>query len=103
MTVIKIEAPSRQSPGYFRRMREGLKLRNMSVTADPDAAIAGMIEFILPYVTEPVDREQAREALWDASEEQIEQIMDAVVPKKNKDTKIPPKSGESLDNTTSPE
>lgn len=70
--------PSRETPGYFKRMR-----RYMEIAASWDSGrrdpglIDQMVEFFADYVTAPSPRSAAIDALWEASEDQIDVLMDA--------------------------
>lgn len=75
---IIFEKPDREAPGYLRRQRQVLELRQR-ITGDlTPESIDIMVEFLLPYVREPEDRDQAREALWDASQEQFDEMLSAL-------------------------
>ena len=54
--MIKIEIPSKDSPGFLRRAKKSIEL--MQKAADPQGnpnIIDDLIEFILGYVIEPAD------------------------------------------------
>jgi len=74
--MIRIEIPSRDTPGFLRRAKKSIEL--MQKAADPQSnpnIIDDLIEFILGYVIEPADRDEAREQLLDASEAQLGEII----------------------------
>ncbi len=79
-TQLVFTPPSPDSPGYLRRARKALEFRQKlnSGNADPDT-IDLLVEFLLPYLVEPVDRNVAREELFDASETQFIQLIDVVI------------------------
>lgn len=54
-----------------------------------------MVDFLLPLVKEPVDRDEARAALWDASQEQFEEMMAALI-----GGNVNPTKAESLPSST---
>ena len=64
--MIKIEIPSKDTPGFLRRAKKSIEL--MQKAADPQSnpnIIDDLIEFILGYVIEPADRDEAdRPALF---------------------------------------
>lgn len=66
------------------------------------AVCEAIIEYALPYITEPVDRDEAREALDDASQEDFEKILKALISGGGNDTTIPPQNTTPSENTTSP-
>lgn len=80
MSQIVFEAPGVDAPGYLRRQRDVLAWQarwNGQGTPSP-GLIDDMLTILLPYVVEPVDREEAGEALLDATEQQINDLMDIV-------------------------
>lgn len=79
MVQIIFSPPGRDEPGYLRRMRKALELKTVmeNGTIKPED-LDNLIEFILPYVTEPIDREQARELLWDGSQNDFDRMLQAI-------------------------
>jgi len=79
-----VRPPDADSPGFLRLMKSGLELREgvrkmqEDKISDP-ALIDQMINFMLPYIAEPKDRERAYDLLLDASENEINTVMDAIV------------------------
>lgn len=74
--MIKIELPTKDSPGFLRRAKRSIEL--MQKASDPQnnpTIIDELIEFILDFVVEPADRNEAREQLLDATEEQFNEIV----------------------------
>lgn len=78
---LKIRIPSPQDPGYLRRQRELLKysaiFSDLETKPTPEA-LDKLVDFVLNFVTEPAEKEEAREALWDASEEDFLSILEAL-------------------------
>lgn len=72
------EPPSKDTPGFLRRQRRALELKDQAKLDPTPATIDEMVEFLLPYVKEPEDRKEAADALWDASEEQFNQLLDVI-------------------------
>ena len=73
---MKFAIPSPQTPGYLRRISASKELQKSREKSDPDANdITFMCDFLLPYIVEPADREEARNALLDASEEEYKELM----------------------------
>lgn len=72
---IVIEAPDKNSPGFLKRLRRGLKLQNMvenmQENADPEAAEV-LVAFILDFVVVPEDRAEAEELVWEMSQQDFE-------------------------------
>lgn len=72
------ERPDAQTPGYLRRARRGLEFKaRMAQGIDPEA-IDEMVDYLLEFVTEPEDREEAKKVLFDANEEQFNAMIDAL-------------------------
>ena len=74
-----MELPDRETPGFLRRSKKALEFsaRIKAKQIDP-AMFDDMVEFLLPFVKEPADRDAARAALWDASQAQFETAMQAL-------------------------
>jgi hypothetical protein len=71
--------PGRNDPGYLRRMRRALEMKTLIKQKEiAPEHIDSIIEFLLGYVTEPENRDQARELLWDASEEDFLSMLTAI-------------------------
>jgi hypothetical protein len=92
MTKIVFEPPSADSPGYLRRSRMALEFRQKASGDFGPKVIDDMIEFLLPYVKEPVDRTEAREALLDATQTQFFELIDAVSGESKNPTSAQPKN-----------
>ena len=79
MSKLVFERPTSQTPGYLRRAKAGLEFKARMASGVDPIAIDDMVEFLLTYVTEPVDRDEARETLLDATEEQFSNLINAVI------------------------
>lgn len=67
--------PSRSTPGYLRRTRQALAFNRAFQSGEMTPELLdNMVEFLLDYVTKP-DRDEARELLFDASEEQFDAML----------------------------
>jgi hypothetical protein len=78
MSQIKFEPPGKDAPGFLRRMKIALELRQEAARGMSPEVVDRFIEFLLPYVTEPEDRKEAVEALWDATEEQFDMMVNMI-------------------------
>lgn len=78
MSKIRFEPPGIDEPGYLRRQRKLLELSHKFENKTDPEALDAMIDLLLPYVKEPENRDEAREALWDASEAQFKMLLDLV-------------------------
>ena len=70
--MVKFSIPGKDAPGYLRRMR---KLSAFMDMEDGAARWDAMTEYLLDFVTEPKDRKEAREALWDMSEAEYDEML----------------------------
>ena len=79
MSKIVFQLPTSDSPGYLRRMRSALEFRERMSAGDPKPeTVDALIDFLLPYVQEPENRGEAREALLDATQEQYNELLGAI-------------------------
>lgn len=82
MAVLVIEVPDRKAPGFPKRLKKVTTLlaalKNLDADNFSPEVVDALIEGLLPYVAEPKDPEAAREALWDASQEQFEEALQAL-------------------------
>lgn len=84
MTIkIKLTPPSKDAPGYLRRLDKTLSfqaaMKQAAATKEyPADLIKGIVEFLADYVTEPADRSAAIEALWECTENQFTGMIDAI-------------------------
>lgn len=77
--TIVFEPPDEDAPGFLRTQKRALTIGRELQSAIPNPDVVDeVIEFLLPYVTEPEDKEQAREALWDCSRRQWLDMMNAI-------------------------
>jgi len=79
---VVFEPPTDESPGYLRLQKNVLKVKDRMDKGEYTAEmIDEVIELLLPFVVEPVDRDEAREAMLDISKKQYQQMLNAVVGK----------------------
>jgi len=95
---IVVKIPDKHTPGFIKRqittLEYVLSWRQATENDDnsPEAlrtminAWQKTVEHLLQFVVEPADRDAAREALLQASEEEINRILDAI---RGKDAKPP--------------
>jgi len=76
---LEFKAPSKDSPGYLRRMRKAVQFGSAlsSGQASPEV-LDELVKFLVDYVTQPKDRQEAMEMLWDATEDQFMQLIDVL-------------------------
>ncbi|MBA2702690.1 MAG: hypothetical protein H0U60_02445 [Blastocatellia bacterium] len=82
---IEMKLPTKDTPGYLRRQREALALSQQmqDPTARGTETIDVIVNFILPFVVVPTDRDSAREALFDMTETQFVQALDKITGKES--------------------
>ena len=78
MSKLVFELPNAQTPGYLRRMKKGLEFRAIRAQGVSPESIDEMVNYLLEYITEPKDREEAKETLYDATEDQYNEMIDAL-------------------------
>lgn len=80
MSEMIFNLPDAKTPGYLRRMQKASELAAASKGGELTPEVVGMmVDFLVDFVTEPKDRKEAKEALWDATQEQIDQMLSAVM------------------------
>jgi hypothetical protein len=78
-----IDVPKSNEKGFLRRQNQLIKFMHAFESADrtgtfqPDM-IENMVEFLLSFVSVPEDREEARELLWELSEDEYMYVMAAI-------------------------
>ncbi len=75
---IEIRTPDKQAPGFLRRAKQATAFAEQLKMGATPQLFDQMVAYILPFVAEPIDRKEAEAALWDASQEQFEEIMSAL-------------------------
>ena len=70
--MVKFSIPGKDAPGYLRRMRKLAEFMDME---DGAGRWDAMTEYLLDFVTEPKDRDKARDALWDMSEAEYDEML----------------------------
>lgn len=79
MADLVFTPPDENTPGYLRRQKQALEFMQ-SLKGDPTPkTIDNMVEFLVEFVTEPKDKDEARNALWDASQAQFDALLKSVL------------------------
>ena len=86
MSELTVKLPDATTPGFLRRTMEAEKFRKQ-ITVGDEVDWDSLINFLLVYVLEPKDRDEAREVLLDLSREQYTDLLDVI--------KAPPKTDEN--------
>jgi hypothetical protein len=74
-----LEVPKKSDRGYLKRQRTALNFSAKLDAMEVDEKVVDeIIEFCLPYVIEPEDRDDAKEALEWASEDEIKGLLAAI-------------------------
>ena len=93
MTEIVFAKPGKQTPGFLRRLHNRITFEEKQKNAQSDLErFENMVTFLLDFVTSPADRNEAKEALMDASQEQIDGLYEVLG---EKTETVPPVKGES--------
>ena len=71
--------PGSDEPGFIRRQRTAMQLTGAFKAGGGVQAMDDMINFLLTFVAEPQDREQARELLYDLSRDDYNGLLQAVL------------------------
>ena len=84
MTHLVFSLPDKETPGFLRRSKAAFEFQNKLKADTIDSkVIDDIVTFLLPFIKEPVDRLEAAETLWDASQAQFEELMSALVGQTN--------------------
>lgn len=75
---LQFEIPGPSEPGFLRRQREAVKYREALRNNPSVQTMDDMITFLLGFVVEPTDKEQARELLLDLSRDDYNRTLAAV-------------------------
>ena len=81
MSKLVFELPTPQTPGYLKRMRSAIEYNKKIKSRDAldPGVVDDMVDFLLPYIKEPEDREEARKLMFDdLTEEQFSEMLDAL-------------------------
>ena len=78
MSKLVFELPNAQTPGYLRRAKKGLEFKGRMAQGTDPTTIDDMVNFLVDFVSEPEDRDEARNGLLDASEEQFTNLIDLI-------------------------
>jgi DNA-dependent RNA polymerase auxiliary subunit epsilon len=77
---IRLEIPGKDDPGFLKRARKALIFREKLAANDGFTVeiLDSIVDFILDYVKEPQDREEAKDVLFDLSQEQFYGVLGSV-------------------------
>ena len=81
MSKLVFELPTPQTPGYLKRMRSAIEYNKKIKSRDAldPGVVDDMVDFLLPYIVEPEDREEARVLMFDdLTEEQFSKMLEAL-------------------------
>lgn len=86
--------PSKDAPGFARRTRRALELRSLQTDNPNPEVMDKLVSFLADYV-QAETREQAEALVWDASETQWAEMLDALGGARSE---VPPPKSETLEN-----
>lgn len=75
---LEFDLPTKETPGFLRRQRAALEFQARTRAGMTPDLVDEMVQFLVPYVSVPESREEAAEALWDASQEQFDTLFNAL-------------------------
>ena len=79
MAKLVFNVPDEKTPGYLRRVMAASRFSEMLKDGNlTSAAYEDLITFLMGFISEPEDREEAREALLDATLEQYNDLLKQV-------------------------
>lgn len=79
MTEIEFRVPDEKSPGFLRRMMAAGRFSELMREGKTGAEYYNnLITFLMGFIVKPEDRDEAREALLDATQEQYMELLDAI-------------------------
>ena len=78
MSEIVIKLPDKTTPGYLRRQMDADRFRQELGKNKGQEYWDTLVDFLLVFVIEPEDRQEARDLLLDATEEQYHQMLDVI-------------------------
>lgn len=77
---IKFQPPTPETAGFLRRMKSAMyfseKLKSGELSVE---LIDGLVDFLVGFVVEPIDKEEAKNLLFDASQEQFTNMLSSVM------------------------
>ena len=85
MSQLVFTPPNEDTPGYARRVVKAMDFAEKMKGEFNQETINIMVEFLADFVTEPADRAEAIEALWDASEKQFGDMLSSLTGKVSKE------------------
>lgn len=89
---IKFQPPTAETAGFLRRTKNALyfseRLKNGEMGSE---LIDGLVEFLCGFVIEPTNKDEAKEALLDASQKQFMDMLSSVM---GSDTTVPNEKSE---------
>ena len=79
MTELVFEVPDAKTPGFLRRQMAANRFSELLREGEVNQEyFENLITFLLGFIIEPEDRDEAREALLDATQEQYMELLNAV-------------------------
>lgn len=77
--VVHLRLPGKDEPGYLRRLTRALELNEQLKSGPTPQLFTAMVEFLAPLIDGTESVEQAKEIIWDLSENQFRQAFDAML------------------------
>jgi hypothetical protein len=90
---MKYAKPKSDAPGYLLRLQKAENFRKFLRGEDASGDFLELLyEYALPYIEEPVDRDEAKQALINASEDEYREFMAFIASGGAENPTVPPKS-----------
>ena len=78
MSKLVFAIPDAESPGWLRRQRQAVAFAQRASADMTPETLDELVAFLAVYVKEPVGPDEAREALFDATQNQIMGLLAAI-------------------------
>lgn len=76
---MKFHTPTPQNKGYLRRVTKALSFSEAFNKGEINSEVMNnLVDFLLDFVTEPKDRNEAKEQMLDASQDQFMEMLEAI-------------------------
>ena len=75
---IEFTPPNKQTSGFLRRQRKAIEFQTLIKQEQSIEVLDKLVEFLAEFVTVPEEKAAKIEALWEASQEQFENMLQAL-------------------------
>ena len=78
MSELVFRLPNADTPGFLRRQRIAIALQSELADKPTVASIDRLAEFLVTFVAEPADRQEALGLIWELPQSQLEETLRAI-------------------------